>query len=84
MYEQGGRQELADQEAEEIEIIRTFLPPQMSDEEIAAAVNALIAELGATSLKDMGPTMGALRERYAGSMDFGKASGILKKSLAGG
>ena len=84
MYEQGGRQELADQEAQEIEIIRAFLPAQMSDEEIEAAVNNLIAETGASSLKDMGPSMAALRERYAGSMDFGKASAILKKSLAGG
>lgn len=83
MYEQGGRQELADQEAQEIEIIRAFLPAQMSDEEIEAAVNDLIAETGASSLKDMGPSMAALRERYAGSMDFGKASAILKKALAG-
>ena len=83
MYEQGGRQELADQEAEEIEIIRRFLPEQMDDDEIAAAVAAVIAETGAATLKDMGPTMAALRERYAGRMDFGKASAVLKQRLAG-
>jgi len=83
MYEQGGRQELADQEAEEIEIIRRFLPEQMSDDEIAAAVAAVIAETGAATLKDMGPTMAALRERYTGRMDFGKASAVLKQRLGG-
>lgn len=83
MYEQGNRPELAEQEAKEIAIIRTFLPEQMSDAEIEAAVTSLITELGASSLKDMGPAMGALRERYAGRMDFGKASAILKQALAG-
>ncbi len=83
MYEQGNRPELAAQEAKEIEIIRSFLPEQMSDAEIEAAVRALVEETGASSLKDMGPSMAALRERYAGKMDFGKASAVLKAALAG-
>ena len=83
LYEQGGRQELADQEAEEIGIIRRFLPEQMSDDEIAAAVAALAEETGASTLKHMGPTMAALRERFAGRMEFGKASAALKQRLGG-
>jgi len=83
MYEQGNRPELAAQEAKEIEIIRSFLPQQMSDAEIEAAVRALVEETGASSLMDMGPSMAALRERYAGKMDFGKASAVLKAALAG-
>src|ERR1043165_1037201 len=73
-FEQGGRLELAQQEQEEIGIIEAFLPKQMSDAEAAEAVKALIAELGAASIKDMGRTMTALRERYAGRIDFTKAS----------
>lgn len=82
MYENGGRLELAEQEAKEIEVIETFLPKQMSEDEIGAAVDSVIAELGATSLKDMGPTMKAIRDRFAGQMDFGKASAIIKSRLA--
>ncbi len=82
MYENGGRLELAEQEAQEITIIECFLPKQMSQEEIEEVVDALIAELGATGLKDMGPTMSALRERYAGQMDFGKGSAVVKARLA--
>jgi uncharacterized protein YqeY len=81
LYEKGGRLDLAQQEAEEIEIIRRFMPAQMSEEEVAGAVADLIAELEASSLKDMGRTMAALRERYAGRMDFAKASAIVKKQL---
>lgn len=83
MYENGGRLELAEQEASEIAIIERFLPKQMNEEEITKVVEALIAELGATGLKDMGPTMAALRERYAGQMDFAKGSAIVKARLAG-
>ncbi|MBS29194.1 MAG: glutamyl-tRNA amidotransferase [Alphaproteobacteria bacterium] len=83
MYEKGGRQELADQEGEEIKIIEQFLPDQLSDAEIEAAVDKVIAETGAAGLKDMGGVMGALREGYAGQMDFGKASAIVKARLAG-
>jgi len=82
MYENGGRLELAEQEAKEIEVIERFLPKQMSEEEIGEAVDSIIAELGATSLKDMGPTMKTIRDRFAGQMDFGKASAIIKERLA--
>ena len=84
LYEQGGRPELAEQETEEIEIIRGFLPEQMSDEEIVEAVASVIDTLGAASLKDMGRSMGHLREHFAGRMDFGKASALLKERLGGG
>ncbi|NVJ91661.1 MAG: GatB/YqeY domain-containing protein [Methylocystaceae bacterium] len=83
MYENGGRLELAEQESAEIAIIEKFLPKQMNEEEITDVVESLIAELGATGLKDMGPTMAALRERYAGQMDFAKGSAIVKARLAG-
>ena len=83
MYEKGGRLELAEQEAEEITIIERFLPQQLDDAAIAKAVGEVIAETGAGGLKDMGAVMGALRERYAGQMDFGKASAIVKQQLAG-
>tara|TARA_B100000886_G_scaffold340417_1_gene309827 strand:+ start:833 stop:1306 length:474 start_codon:yes stop_codon:yes gene_type:complete len=83
MYEKGNRPELAAQEAQEISIIRSFMPEQMSNTEIEEAVNQLLIETGASSLKDMGSSMAALRKRYAGRMDFGKASEILKASLAG-
>ena len=83
MYEKGNRPELAAQEAQEISIIRSFMPEQMSNTEIEEAVNQLLIETGASGLKDMGSSMAALRKRYAGRMDFGKASEILKASLAG-
>ncbi|HEX7008257.1 MAG TPA: GatB/YqeY domain-containing protein [Alphaproteobacteria bacterium] len=82
LYEQGGRLELAQQEQEEIDIIRSFLPKQLSDAEIAEAVSQVVDELGATSLKDMGRTMAVLRERYAGQMDFAKASSVVKSRLS--
>jgi uncharacterized protein YqeY len=81
-YEQGGRLELAQQEQEEIEVVMEFLPPQLGPAEIRAAVEEEIAELGAAGLKDMGRTMTALKSKYAGRMDFGKASGIVKELLA--
>jgi len=80
-FEQGGRLELAQQEQEEIEIIEGFLPKQMSDAEAETAIKDLIAEIGAGSIKDMGRTMAALRERYAGRMDFTKASAAVKQAL---
>ena len=80
-YEKGGRMELAQQEAEEIAIIENFLPEQMLDQEIAVAVKRAIAEAGASSLKDMGKVMGALKVKYAGKMDFGKASAAAKEKL---
>ncbi|MFN3232800.1 MAG: GatB/YqeY domain-containing protein [Alphaproteobacteria bacterium] len=80
-YESAGRLELVDQEREEIEIIEAFLPRQMDQAEIEAAVNDAFAELDCQGLKDMGRLMALLRERHAGQMDFGKASGIAKDRL---
>lgn len=80
-FEQGGRQELAKQEAAEIAVIEEFLPKQMGDAEAAAAIAAVIKEVGAASQKDMGKVMAALKTRYAGQMDFGKASGQVKALL---
>ena len=77
----GGRAELAAQEREEIEIIRSFMPEQMSDEAVRAACEAVIAEIGAQGLRDMGKVIGVLKERYAGQMDFAKASGLVKELL---
>jgi uncharacterized protein YqeY len=81
-FEKGGRMELADQERGEIAVIEGFLPQQMGEAEIAAAVDAVAAELGAAGLKDMGRVMAALRERYPGTMDFGKASAAAKQRLS--
>ncbi len=84
LYEQGERPELAKQEADEIEVIRRFLPEQMDDAAVTEAVGAAVDELDAGSLKDMGRIMSFLRERYAGRMDFGKASALAKQQLSGG
>lgn len=81
LYEQGGRLELAQQEQEEIGIIERFLPKQMSEAEAEAAIKALIAEIDAKGIKDMGRTMAALKERFAGQMDFTKASALVKQAL---
>jgi uncharacterized protein YqeY len=83
IYEKAGRADLAAQEREEIEIISAYLPAQMSNLQAAEAIAALIKELEAATLKDMGRTMAALKERFAGRMDFGKASALVKKLLAG-
>ena len=80
-YEQAGRMELAQQEQEEMDIIQTFMPQQMSDDEVRAAVEAIVAELDCQGLKDMGRTMGELKTRFAGQMDFSKASQIVKELL---
>lgn len=82
MYMDGNRPELAAKERKEIEIIERFLPKQMSDAEIEAAVRVLISETGASSMKDMGKIMGALKSQYAGQLDMGKANGIIKSLLA--
>ena len=84
IYEQAGRAELATQEREEAEIIASFLPKQMDDAETKAAIEAAIAETGAASMKDMGKVVGALRGRYAGRMDFSKASALVKEMLPKG
>jgi hypothetical protein len=82
LYEQGGRQELADAETAEIEVIEAFLPRQMSEEEAKAAIDAIVAETGASSVKDMGKVMAALKEKHAGAMDMSKASGLVKARLS--
>ena len=81
LFEKGGRLELAERERAEIEIIQRFLPKQLAEEEIRTVVEQTIAEIGAASLKDLGRVMTALRDGYAGQMDFGKASGIVKTQL---
>jgi uncharacterized protein YqeY len=80
-FQKGGRQDLADKEAAEIEVIEAYLPKQMSEAESKAAIAAAIKEVGAESPKDMGKVMGALKARYAGQMDFGKASAAVKELL---
>jgi uncharacterized protein YqeY len=84
LYEKGNRPELAAQEREEITIIEKYLPAQMTEHEISETVAALLKETGATAMKDMGRVMAALKERYAGKLDFAKASGAVKKMLSGG
>ena len=82
LYAKGGRQELADAEAAEVAVIETFLPRQMSDEELGAAVDAIVAETGAASVKDMGRVMALVKERHAGEVDMSKASQAVKARLS--
>lgn len=81
IYEQHGRTEQAAQEAGEIAVIEEFLPKQMSETETKAVIAAVVKEVGAASPKEMGKVMAVLKERYAGQMDFGKASGLVKDLL---
>jgi uncharacterized protein YqeY len=81
LYEQGNRLDLAQQETEEIDIISRFLPKQMSEAETTEAVKTVIGEIEAKSLKDMGRVMAVLKERFAGTMDFTKASSLVKGQL---
>jgi len=81
IYEKAGRVDLATQESEEIAIIEGFLPQQLSEAEVAQAIAAAIAETGATSIKDMGKVVGALKGKYAGRMDFAKAGALVKERL---
>ena len=83
MYEKGGRPELAAKEAKEIEVIESFLPEQMDETAMAEAIEAVIKDQGAASMKDMGPVMGTLKQAYAGQMDFAKASAMVKAKLTG-
>jgi hypothetical protein len=83
IYAANGREDLATQEREEIEIISGYLPRQMSDDEQKTAIAGIVTEIGAASIKDMGKVMAVLKERYAGKMDFAKASGMVKAALAG-
>ncbi|MGI9387396.1 MAG: GatB/YqeY domain-containing protein [Methyloligellaceae bacterium] len=82
MYRKGDRQDLADREAREIEVIQRFLPEQMGEASVAEAVEQVIVDIGAGGLKEMGKVMSALRERYAGRMDFAKASAVAKQRLS--
>ena len=84
LYEQGGRAELAEQEAEEITIIESFLPEPLDEAAAEEAIRSVVGEIGASSIKDMGRTMAILRERYAGQMDFAKASAVVKEQLNAG
>ncbi|EKS35168.1 GatB/YqeY domain-containing protein [Afipia clevelandensis] len=83
LYDKGGRPELAAAEREEIAVISAYLPKQMSDDEVNAAIAAIVAETGAAGMKDMGKVIAALKAKYAGQMDFGKASGLVKAALTG-
>jgi uncharacterized protein YqeY len=82
LYEKGGRQELADAEKAEVEVIERFLPQQMSEADATLAIDAIATELGATSVKDMGRVMAALKERHAGQLDMSKASALVKARLS--
>ncbi|MEH3160360.1 MAG: GatB/YqeY domain-containing protein [Sphingomonas taxi] len=82
MYENGGRQELADAEKAEVAVIERFLPAQMSEDETRTAIEAIKAELGASGMKDMGRVMAELKARHAASLDMSKASGLVKAALA--
>ena len=81
-YEKGGRQDLAQKEAGEIAIIEGFLPQQMSEAEMAKAIDSVIEAVAAASLKDMGKAMAALKQQFAGQMDFAKASALVKQRLS--
>ena len=81
IYAKAGRADLATQEGEEIAIIQGFLPTPLSETEVEAAITAAITETGAASIKDMGKVVGALKAKYAGRMDFGKASALVKGKL---
>ena len=82
MYKQGGRDDLAQKEQAEIDIIQLFLPKQMSEAEILSAIDEIIQQTGASSIKDMGKVMGILKDKYAGKMDFASASQLIKSKLA--
>jgi uncharacterized protein YqeY len=83
IYEANGRPELAEGEKSEIAVISSFLPQQLSEDDVKAAIASAIAETGAASVKDMGKVIAVLRGKFAGQMDFGKASGLVKSALAG-
>ncbi len=82
MYKQGNRDDLVAKEQAEIDVIQAFLPKQMSAEEVSAAIENIIAQTGASSIKDMGKVMAALKAQYAGQLDFGSASALIKEKLA--
>jgi uncharacterized protein YqeY len=81
LYEKGGRQDLVDQERGEIAVIESFMPKQLTEDETRAAIEAVMKEIGAASIKDMGKVMAELKTRYAGQIDFAKAGGLAKSLL---
>ena len=81
LYQKGGREDLVAKEKAEIDLITSFMPAQMDDNAIQVAIKEVIAQTGASSLRDMGKVMGALKAKYAGQMDFGKASALIKAQL---
>jgi uncharacterized protein len=83
LYEKGGRAELAQQEREEIAIIAGYLPQQMTEDDVKAAIAQAVRDTGAAGIKDMGKVIGALKGKYAGRMDFAKASALVKTALSG-
>lgn len=83
LYEQGGRQELADVEKAELAVIEEFLPQQMGEDDVKAAIAAIIAETGAAGMKDMGRVVAALKAKHGTQLDMGKASGLVKAALSG-
>lgn len=82
LYEQGGRQELADQEKSELAVIEEYLPQQMGEDEVNAAIAAIIADTGAAGMKDMGKVIAELKARHGTQIDMGRASGLVKAALA--
>ncbi|WP_306152978.1 GatB/YqeY domain-containing protein [Roseovarius sp. MMSF_3281] len=80
-YEEGGRLDLAERERQEVAIIEEFLPQQLSDDDVEAAIDAAIADVGATSIRDMGKIMGKLKQKYTGQMDFGAVGPRVKAKL---
>ena len=82
LFEQGGRQELAEVEKGELAVIEEFLPAQMGEDEVKAAIEAIKAELGASGMKDMGKVVAALKARHGSQLDMGRASGLVKAALA--
>ncbi len=83
-YERGGRVDLAEREAEEIAVIQSFLPPAIEGEDMVSAVRAVMSDLNASTIKDMGRTMACLKAKYSGRMDFAKASGVVREMLVSG
>ena len=84
LYERGGRVDLAEREAEEIDVIKSFMPPSIEGEDLVSAVRGVVNDLDACTIKDMGRTMACLKAKYSGRMDFSKASGVVKELLASG
>lgn len=81
-YAEAGRDDLAERELDEIAVLKKFLPAQMGDDEVSAAIDKIIADTGANSIKDMGKVMGVLKSDYAGQIDMAKAGGLVKSKLA--